>query len=833
MEPDTLQNPTVLLVGEAPGATEDRKDRPFVGKSGKFLRDMVEDELLLNCAYTNTIRCRPPDNATPTTRQLKLCQPFLFSDLEVFKDVEVVVLLGNSALKSATGYSGITSWRGRQLQKNINGNSFTFLPTFHPAAVLPGRGNPERLDQWMSDLADVSEMVEGVLKQPADAHYEYMLVNDMASAKVMFAEIKEAGRVAFDLEFVSLQAFVGGNEIIMASFATKDKAWAIPIYHPESGFLGDEFDIIELLEEFATDDEIKKIGHNIKIDHLIMLSTLGTEVHGVDGDTMLLSQVVDSRKLLHDLAQLASKYLNMVDYDQELRTYLEEHPEADPKQGGSYAKVPLDILWLYAAKDASATYLLESILLDMLDAKQRVLYEQLVLPCSDTFTRIEANGCKPDIDIIEMYDMIYEEENAALLQKLRRDKDVIELEKQMNGISDKSREVIFTDDGRISTVSTKSGGFKMYNPNSSQQTAKLLYDIKGHPVLGLTKKKKPSVAADVIADLNDPWLDEYRLWKLYASARSKYLTKMPGWIDADGRIRSEYSIVGAETGRTSSKKPNLQNIPTPEKEPGTLLEEFPIKNAFTHTWDGGCIYAVDYKAVEMRMMATLSRSKRMVEMFNAEADPHTFVCAQLNKIPESRVTKELRYRAKWVNWTMLFGGSWKTLVRLYRIPEEEARDLVDGWYAIFPEVLEFYAAQVDFTKKHGYSVSPLGRRRYIPYITNAPDKQRLEAERQAANHPIQSSASDLLLMSIVVIDNVMLLHNMNSMIINTVHDSVVFDVYPGELKTVHELCEDVMCNLESYANMYFPGVDLSWITIPLRVDGEYGSHYGDMKHYVN
>jgi DNA polymerase-1 len=170
---------------------------------------------------------------------------------------------------------------------------------------------------------------------------------------------------------------------------------------------------------------------------------------------------------------------------------------------------------------------------------------------------------------------------------------------------------------------------------------------------------------------------------------------------------------------------------------------------------------------------------------------------------------------------------------LYRIPEEEARDLVDGWYAIFPEVLEFYAAQVDFTKKHGYSVSPLGRRRYIPYITNAPDKQRLEAERQAANHPIQSSASDLLLMSIVVIDNVMLLHNMNSMIINTVHDSVVFDVYPGELKTVHELCEDVMCNLESYANMYFPGVDLSWITIPLRVDGEYGSHYGDMKHYVN
>lgn len=809
---DGSKNADVLLIGEAPGGREDEEGKPFVGKSGKLLRGVIEDDLFLIAAYTNAVRCRPEDNAIPTTKQIKLCKSFLEKDLRKYKDANVIVPLGNTALKAITGYSGITKWRGIQLDKDGQ----TIFPTYHPAAVLPGRGDPLRMEQWMSDMAKLSDIVLGIKETPADVDYEYIFVESASEAEVMFSEIKTAGKCSFDLEFKWLQAFKTDNCILMASFAIHNKAWALLLFHPESQISeSEQLDILDMLDEFAIDESIHKTGHNIKIDHLVLVATLGIELCGVGGDTMLLSQTVDSRGGLHDLGQLASKHLNMYDYESELRIYIEEHPEADPGRDGDYSQIPIDVLWPYAAKDAAAVYLLESILLQLLDTKQRILYEQLLVPCSTTFTRMETNGHRPDLDIIESYRKIYAEGNDQLLEIMRLDTDVQRLEKEKNApLTDPN------DDK-----------WQKFNPRSSRQVAKVLYEFKGCEILGKTKKGAPSVAADVIEGLDEPWLEEYRLYKLYSDALSKYLTKMPIWVSSDGRIRSSYNIVGARTGRTSSKDPNMQNIPNPKKHPGTLLVEYPIKNAFTHTWPKGCLYALDFAAMEMRIMATVCRSKAMIKMFEEGKDPHTFAAAKLDRIDESEVTPLMRQRAKSVNWKMIFGGGWSGLMKDHKIPEKEARELENGWYAIFPEVLEFYGEQVKFTRKDGYSVSALGRRRYLPYIKDTSDTLRRRAERAAGNHPIQSAACDLLLMSLVIIDRIMQLHGMKSMLVNTVHDSIVFDVYPDELQELHELCVDVTTDLKLYTSDHFPGMDLSWLTVPLVVDAEYGTHYGSMKPY--
>lgn len=798
---DGVVDADVLFVGEAPGATEDRDGKPFVGVSGKLLRGVVEEDLELKAAYTNAVRCRPEDNKTPTTVQINHCRGFLFEDIRKFDGAKLVVVLGNTALRAVTSYSGITGWRGRQ----VKANGVNCFATYHPAAILPGRGDSDRMQQWIDDMDTIVDILEGNVAVAADSQVEYIYADTVDKAKAMFTELKRNGVCAYDLEFKWLKAYKLGNAILMASFAIDNRAWALPLHHPETPFNDDELlDVLELFEEFLLDEDIKKIGHNVKVDVLLPQATLGVKVATVTGDTLFISKLIDSRGGVHGLSQLSARYLNMGGYDDALKAYVDTHPDANYSKGGNYSNVPIELLWIYAAKDAAATWLLESELLPQLDDKQLNIYKHILIPVLQVFLDMEVTGSALDVDMTAKYKKIYEDKCDELLVALRSDPNVRQLEAEQD---------------------------KPYNPNSPKQNVRIFYELKGFPILGRTKTDQPSTAADVISTIKDPWLDKYKLYKLYSTALSKYLNKVTVWTDRDGRIRSSYNIVGTETGRSSSQDPNLQNIPAPEKQPGTLLAKYPIKNVFTHTWDGGCLYAADYKTIEMRVKASQCKSKTMIAMFNEGRDLHTFVAAKLYNIPEEEVTKADRHKAKSVNWTMLFEGDWHTLAKAHDLSDGAAQELEADWYAIFPEVLEHNAELVVRTRELGYAVSPFGRRRYFPYITNASTEMKKRSERAAVNLPIQSAASDLLMMSLVVVHDVMKIHTMKSKIINTVHDSIVLDIYPGELQNVHAICDDVMCNIGTYAETYFPGLDFSWLLVPLEVDAEYGSHYGSLKHF--
>lgn len=289
-------------------------------------------------------------------------------------------------------------------------------------------------------------------------------------------------------------------------------------------------------------------------------------------------------------------------------------------------------------------------------------------------------------------------------------------------------------------------------------------------------------------------------------------------------------MVGAGTGRPSSKEPNLQNIHNPNKHPGTLLQTLPLKNLFTHTFEGGGIAQMDLSQIELRVLACESASTSMLQMFREGRDIHRMTASQLYGVPEEQVTKSQRDAAKAVNFGIPYGRGWETIARDYHLEDDEARHAIARWMAVFPEVQSWQERTKQFATQHGYSISPFGRKRYIPFLSGGgSDVQKREAERQAINHPIQSGATDILLMGMVILHDIMTKHGMQTMMINTVHDSAVFDYHPDELTLLAHICRDVYANFETYVVDYFPQIDIDWIVIPLASDVDVGSHYGNLK----
>lgn len=847
-------NPKILFAGEAPGKTEDLQNRPFVGKAGQWLANAIDTIELAADEYrlTNVVRCRPPNNRTPRAKEIQYCSQYLVDEIAEYKP-DVVVLLGNVPLKAVLGESGITTWNGVVVERD----GITYVPAFHPSFF--NYGNREYLEEWLKALMTAVEVIDGKEVAPDDGDYGYIFPSTMDDLQEMVGEISVFnGVVSYDVEAQYLEPGKQGNRILSFSLGIDGVSWSVPLHHDAAEWSSAEaYEIIALLSEILQSKKI--IGHNIRFDSKITRELLGIDFKP-HGDTMLISQLMNSRKGIHGLKRLAGLHLGMFDYDKELQDHIAEHPECDYDKGGHYGNVPLDVLLPYGGKDAAATWMLYQTLYDELDDAQKILYHQLIMQADYELGIMEANGFKLDKHVCRRYRFIYEDMKQLYYDAILEDdavKKYVEFRQLGRHISKKIAkryksvwakakkpnkfvQAVLAQDEVSLDLKYK------FNPNSSDQVSDVFYVFKGHAVPGHTDSGKPSVKADLIKNssvADDPIYEDFRLWKLMASMLSKYLypAELGKWDVGDGRARTNFNIGGTKTGRLSSSKPvNFQNIPTPEKEPGTLLAQLPIKNIFTHTHPGGCLCAVDYGSMELRVMASISNCPGMIQVFKDGKDPHCYVTKMVfpDIVPADATDKEVkrdfleyRYRAKWTNWTLLFGGDEGTLYRLYGLPKDEASAIVKAYYGRFPEILDFQESTKDFAKSTGYVESVFGRRLYLPYINDNDRVRAADATRTAVNMPIQSPASDVLLCAIVVLGHKMRELNMRTMLVNTVHDSKVADVYPGELDTFTELAVDVMENIVSYAPSYFPGLNWDWLKVPLVADVEVGSHYGALEHY--
>lgn len=849
MQGEGNSHPLILFVGEAPGETEDKLNRVFIGSTGQLLRSTLKEIGIdeSQCRFTNTVRCRPPQNRTPKATEVNHCKGYLLQEIAETKP-KVVVLLGNVPLKAVLGESGITAFNGTVIKRD----GMTIVPAFHPSYVMRQGIQGDSLDQWLIALMNAKAASEDTV---IDLDYTITVPETLDELEAGIDRIMELHKqtgynIAYDVETRWLWPEKTGNTILMFSLAVGNESIVVPLYHNESWFKDRSEEVIEALALILTTYPIT--GHNVRFDQKATRVLLGIDFVPA-GDTLNISRLLRAHDTYHGLKRLAAVELNLYDYDKALKDYQDKHPEANPAKGGDFGKIPLNLLLEYSGLDTIACSLIEQKLLPQLTPKQRILYDEMIQPASDTLGRLEQNGFYVDRVLAQRYATIYQATRERYYRALLADKDV----------------------AWYIEHKTKENKKFQFNPASDFQMRDIIFGVKDYPALNRTATGLPSVSWDSIKEYKDSdiFFQNFRLWNLMNDMLSKYL--MPpvdgDWFyGTDDRCRVNFNLGGAASGRLSSSQPtNLQNIPTTEKEYGTLLMYKPIKNIFTASaWaDGplsptartiispemqgqflnplhpyknydvpakrGRLCKFDFNGQELRVMASIANVPGMISAFNEGRDIHSFVTALLFGVPEALVKKEynhLRYRAKWVNWTLLYGGDEHTLYNLYQLPKEEAKDLMKKYYGVFPEILDFQKTIKKFVAEYGYVESILGRKLKLHYTTPE-DRVKRQAMynkdmRTAVNFPIQGTASDMLLLAMNVIQAELIAQGYRAILVNTVHDSVVVDTPLDEVEDIKELCVTVMENLPALGKTRFPNIDLSWLRVGLKADCDIGVYYG-------
>jgi DNA polymerase-1 len=236
--------------------------------------------------------------------------------------------------------------------------------------------------------------------------------------------------------------------------------------------------------------------------------------------------------------------------------------------------------------------------------------------------------------------------------------------------------------------------------------------------------------------------------------------------------------------------------------------------------------------MELRVFSSKARCYTMIDIFKSGRDVHKMIASMCTDVEYDKIIKAVRYEYKDVSWTLLYGGDEHTLSATHGWPITKSTKMVTEYFRQFPEVREYLNECREFGEEHGYIESPFGRREHLPYIRDRQmSSYKAKDIRAAVNMPIQSSSSDILLMAMVVLDIKMEERNMKSMMVNTVHDSLVIDAHPDEVEELVELGCDVMANIPTYAKTYMPHIDFSWLICPLKADVEIGTHYGSKIDY--
>ena len=844
-------NPAIIVVGEAPGEEEDKKGVQFVGRSGNLLRQVLEESGvdMDSVGYTNVVRCRPPDNKI-TKQAILACRQFAVEDIQYYQP-DYVFLMGNTPLNAVLGETGISNWQGSIISKELDGGDKVakFVPLYHPAFILR---DMRELDGWVNAIFTA-------LDKDCDAKKtdDFQIIHPKTWADLldMRSHLRLADKLIFDFETTSLDAYAEDAKIVAVAFSYGMRSYSYPLYHDEEWWEDDTTAdaVWAFTKSILQDHNGNLIGHNVKFDAMWASKHFGFEVNAY-GDSMLISHILDSRQGIHGLKPLAGQYCGMYDYDGPLARYIRDHKEANPSRGGNYGNIPLDLLLPYAGLDGKATNILHRVLYDKLDEKQIILYEDLIMGASNVLTRIQCNGFKLDRYIAERYHTIYSALKAEIYGNILEDPMVVKYTKKR------------MKEARLSLPVGSKRKLKQFyfNPNSHLQRSDLFFNYYHYPVLAKSKKTGlPSTSSKTYRKIEDkhPFLALLRNYKLLDTAISKYLgpAVKGAWLSADGMVHTSYNQHTTRTGRLSSSQPlNLQNIPTPEKEPGTVLEYLPIKNIFTNRdwidyfgndvhpdelmgddYDFGALVSSDYSGMELRVFASLARCEPMLAIHKSGLDFHSMVAIMSidHKRPDEisrdevdwfkKNRKEIRYRYKWTNWTRLYGGDAYTLSNLYGIPPDEAQETINMYYDIFPEVLDYKNETQEFAEDHGYIESPFGRREYLPHINDRGAENLQNKDRRAAvNMPVQSGASDILLVAMIILDKKMHEMRLASKLVNTVHDSLVADCPRFEISTYARLCKDVMEHVPEYSKIYLPRLDFSWLLCPLAADVEVGTHYG-------
>jgi DNA polymerase I len=639
--------------------------------------------------------------------------------------------------------------------------------------TLNAKSSPYDLDEdlqfeFKSEEQPTQEQTTGDVRTIKDTPHVYVMVRTDEQLSEMVKDLSTAKELCVDLETTSIDA--NQAEIIGISFsaepgtafyvpvrinmtdeAATDLFAAKPIEATENAFnTGLELQtVLRILQPLLENESIPKIGQNIKYDALC-LRHHGVELKPLAFDTMVGAYVVRAEGS-HSMDTLAVEYLKYrpVALNEVVGTL---KPNTARETMGL---APTDKLAEYGAEDADITLQLKHSIEKELDKLElRKLCEEIDFPMVDVLTKVEFNGVKIDTVMLAEASKVMEKATAETLEELHK----------------------------------LAGG--PFNPDSPKQLQEILFNRLG---LKAGKKTKTGYSTDasVLEDLasEHPIAEHLLNYRQYQKLRGTYIDALPHLVNPKtGLIHTSYNQAVVATGRLSSTDPNLQNIPIRTQ----MGRE--IRKAFVSRFPDGQIFSADYSQIELRIMAHVTKDAALTESFMNNEDIHSRTAAGVYGVPLDQVDREMRRKAKEVNYGIMYGIAAFGLARRLGITSREATEIITRYFQAFPTIRKYIDDTLTFAREKGYVETLWGRRRYMKNINANNSAVRGADERAAINMPIQGTAADMLKIAMISIQREFDKRKMKSLMIMQVHDELVFDVVPAELDDLTSIVTNLMQN---------------------------------------
>ena len=580
-------------------------------------------------------------------------------------------------------------------------------------------------------------------KDITNTKHNYQFCNSPELITKLITDLSSQKSFCFDSETTGLNPFE--SEIVGLSFSYKaGEAFYVPFpeNREEAQSLANQFKAV------FENENIEKVGQNLKYD-INVLSTYGVEVKGKLFDTMIAHYLIQP-DMRHNMDLLAEAYLGYKPVS------IETLIGKKGKKQLSMRDIPQEKIVDYACEDADITLQLKNEFEPKMNETLKKLMDEIETPLIPVLSAMEKEGIKLDVPALKTFSEELE-------------KSIIELTAQITEMAGEE-----------------------FNIDSPKQLGVVLFEnMKIVEKAKKTKTGQYSTSEDVLSKMVNkhdiiPLILEYRSLK---KLKSTYVDALPELVNAeDGKIHTSYMQTVAATGRLSSNNPNLQNIPIRTEKGREIRKAFIPRNSdFT-------LLAADYSQIELRIIAALSEDENMQEAFIKGEDIHTATAAKVFGVKPDEVDREMRSKAKAVNFGIIYGVSAFGLSQNLNISRGEAKEIIDTYFEKYPKLKAYMDNNVVLAKEKGYVETIMQRRRILKDINSNNAIVRGHAERNAVNAPIQGSAADIIKIAMINIHKAFKEQQFESKMLLQVHDELVFDVYKPELEAVKSVVKDKMEN---------------------------------------
>ena len=761
----------IMIIGEAPGSREDALGEPFVGPAGSFLKGKLfrgagidEDEV----RYTNAVRCRPPNNRTPTIREIGKCHQYLDAEVRMVKP-KVAVLVGNVSLASALYFygkdedkeskvSGIMKWRGKQIWHQY-WNCWV-VPILHPSFLQRQYNSGSRyfLDKTIEDL-ELANYLVGVDPPVSELTIARGDTVERAVELLDDLSMRREEVLAFDVE-TSTESRICDAKVLCASYAV-DKHMGVVIPEP----------ILRKPEVMRLHNNLvrrapKLLMHNGDFDYRVCHYN-NIHLPSRYWDTMMAANMVDENFYV-GLKSLSWIYTPFGGYERGLDDYKLENKIKN------YADIPFEKLYRYSGCDSVAlVWLYEALRERMVEDGCIALFEKVSMPVRRVLTNAEIKGIRVDVEQAE------------------------KLKKACEVAKDRLEEKIYSEVGE-------------FNINSVQQLGSVLYKkLKYKPFKKLKtgySTDKGSIEYCLLQNIERGGGSEVPRILLQRSflktMLGTHIKQALSFLWDDGRVHTNYNLTGTVTGRPSGSRPNLNNVPN-----DGLVRSLYIAS------EGCQLIEADLKMAELAYLAAESGEEVFLEAMRNGTDMHMETAKRVLGI--ANPTKEQRRVAKTINFGVIYGMSPMQLALRLSIPESEAEEYIERYFAALPMVTAYLERCKSDAREYGYVESLFRRRRRLPEAMSDTVYDVARAERQAMNAPIQGGASDVAYVGMIRTDKELRKRGLDTEIIHSVYDCAILD---APIPEVSEAMDVVRTCFET---------PISVVPVQMRVDVEAHRRWGE------